>query len=351
MFFFSTVSFALLFGFWIKKQYFIDKNLIKCLVIYLSLVIFTLIININQINYHVAFRDIIIITSFLGFFTIKLDYTDNHVKYLFFIMILAYGIYLNFNISLNTIKSLFVADQENHNEYIAGFIFGVFLWYFLLNRQWFFVFICIIVIMLTSKRVTFLGLICSTVAYYFIYLNINKSNESIKRLILMAVYFALMYIIAINLIPIAKFVIYIFNLEGRVTVWELLSARDWFIVTLEPEIFDTGFINYFFGHGPGQADFFLQHNLPYEKFGIIEKPANPHNDFLKINYDYGFLGIFLFFIFFYFLYGNGFSVPIFLYVIPILIIDNSLVVLYFSFIAGITARALNLEYDKSRHRR
>lgn len=122
-----------------------------------------------------------------------------------------------------------------------------------------------------------------------------------------------------------------------------LTGRMILINHLQPEILNRGLITYLFGNGPGQADVFLWKTLKDGTIYLWEtRPYLVHNDFLKLQFDIGLIGAVLYFFVFYYLYAvSRLGVLVFLYAIPLFLIDNTVIYLYNILVGGIAARVFH----------
>jgi O-antigen ligase len=116
-------------------------------------------------------------------------------------------------------------------------------------------------------------------------------------------------------------------------------GREVFITYLKEAIQESDLLNYLFGYGPGQADVYLKEVARPDWGGLYGSSVNPHNDFLKLKFDYGLIGSLLMFLVFYSAYFKSkMGIMMFLYTIPLFLVDNSFIFIYFWFIALVLAR-------------
>jgi hypothetical protein len=263
----------------------------------------------------------------------KIDYKPYHIKHILFLFVFIYLYVKDFNIRLVTISSFLEADQHNSNEFIIGFVFGVFVLYFLSIKEYRYLFLSLIVLIISSKRVSYLGLFIALPSYYFFqYLTEDKKRS------FLTVYYIGIAVVAFFLNDIAIFFLKILNSYNDANLNKLLSSREVFNEILQNGFYKSDFINQIFGNGLGQADRYLQVNLPNEGFDKSQ-PASPHNDFMKIIFDTGIVGLVVYFTLFKKIFLVNYQNPIsFLYLFPVFMVDNSFAVVYYLMFCGILAR-------------
>lgn len=316
-----------------------DIRLFVILFFYVAIVIISSVLNFLHINWFLFYRDTIIIISPLILFINNFKFSDKQVKIIFIVFILIYFQSINFAMPDLSFSSLLIGQQESFS-FIAGFIFGAFLLYFLASKNFIFLILSGLMVLVASKRVVFLGLFCAIPYYYFLYRPVSKSQI---KLLLQFAYYSILFIVGLTLDKITILILELFGMSSIVNLNTALSSREVFIDVIRTGLLDSNFFTKIFGHGAGQADYYLQNNLN-TAFYNVTNPANPHNDFLKIAYDYGLIGFIFFFLFFHALYGrsNKHSM-IFFYSVAILLVDNSLIVLFYSILAGIIVRVKHID--------
>jgi O-antigen ligase len=89
-----------------------------------------------------------------------------------------------------------------------------------------------------------------------------------------------------------------------------------------------------FGHGPGQLDVLISRYRPVHWAKYYPEPSNPHNDFLKILYEYGVAGFLVFGWNMSRLFSrNVLGTALLLFTLILFFFDNSLIHAYYNFIA------------------
>ena len=327
---------------WIKKYPVeVDRQVVLAMLLHFTLISVSGLVNFFDLNYFAFFRDTIILLLPYLIFIFRVKFKNYHVRYLFLMMVLCYLIHIDFNLSFRLIGNLLLGDQLNSNEFIAGFIFGLFLVHFIRVKDFWFILLAIIFSVLTGKRVTYFGLFLAVAAYYFIFkpLASSKEGSNTNVIILFSYYFSL-FLVGIFLVEITEFFLKITELDMEMTAWNLLAARDEFIYVLKTKWVSSDFLNLIFGFGSGQADATLQSSLnPY--YHATMNLGSPHNDFMKILFDYGLAGFFGFFIILKGVFSKKNTYLIIFYVLAVFLLDNSLIVLYNMLLGGVIARVEN----------
>ena len=307
------------------EQMKLDKNMVQILVLYLAICGLSLFFAQDQIYWFTAWRDIIIISSPLIIFCFNVKYTHINVIVLMIASFLGYLIWIRFKIDLVFLKSLLVSNFEWRNEYDYGTITGIFIIYFLYKKDYKFLILSILFLLFVNKRATFLGLIPAILTFYGIikFFHIDKSKGWLA--VFLFAYFLFFYVFAINLPLIAS--VFLELMERKdIVLDDFLTGRIVMIRELTPEIYDRGWLNYLFGNGPGQADFYLWKVIKHPIYNFYTRPINPHNDFLKLHFDIGLVGVLIYFLIMYYMYCvSNVGVMIFLFVVPLFLIENTLI--------------------------
>ncbi|MDX2196352.1 MAG: O-antigen ligase family protein [Cytophagales bacterium] len=318
----------------------IYTNEFIALLIYIILVLISTALNIkNDIYFKSYFRDILIILFSLMVGMLNMRPNHIHIKVIFLVLTFCYFFSIGFSINFKTINSLLIADQNNSNEFTVGFIFGIFVLYFLRSKDWLFLTLSLIISLLASKRVTYLGLIVGLVYIYTIHKPILQklSSKALSVILLGGTYISLLFV-GYFMVEIADIFLELSELDSKISINHVLSSREVFIKILQTKIQNADILKFFFGHGPGQADRYLQLHLDPARYDVSEL-GNPHNDFIKIIFDYGWVGAMLFIgvIFTLFIHNINY-VESYIYTMAIFLVDNSFVVIYYIIIAVLIAQ-------------
>lgn len=318
----------------------IDRNLAKSLLMYLLMILISVIVSINDLHFKVLIRDVIIISSPLLLFSYYgLTFDTKHIICLFLVSFLGFCFKVeiwNANttgiFSLNILSSRWGSDIEYH----AGSFLGSFFLFFFFKRKFLWAIAALLFVLAAGKRSILLGIFPSFLIYLIVG-NTVKRNTNF-RLVLMSVYFFSCYFVGVYIVDIAIFLFDFLNIKD-IPVKAFLMGRENVFITLKPLLYSDGILNSLFGHGPGQADIYLTLHKSVSWYKVYPEGTNPHNDFLKLQYDYGLVGILGFFCILTWLYNSKkFGFLMFLYTVPILIVDNSLIFIYHQIVLGIISR-------------
>ncbi len=321
------------------KQLFLDQNVLSGLVLYILVVILSIFFSDKIFDQSVILRDILIIASPLVVFLPRMEFDINHVYYLFICWLFAYVTWvgveiLNWKGSLNFITSNFNEKTEFHN----GVVFGLFFLTFLFRRKYLLVLFSLFVIILTGKRSIFLGLLPALFALPITYLMFREKLNSIYLMGFLLLAFSVFFAIGVHLVEVSGYFLSIADSDGTASVEKFLMGRDVYILALKSEFYNSSLGSKIFGHGPGQADSFLWEFVKPDWTDKV-KYVNPHNDYLKILYDYGVVGALVIFFIMYAMYINSrIGVAIFFYTLGVFFVDNSLIFIYYTLTACVLAR-------------
>ena len=322
-----------------NKKIQIDRNTGIGLLVYLVLAMLSIVAGFWSIEYSMVLRDVLIFSSPLVLFLPYVRFTELHAKFLFIASIISYVAWVGpgaftAELSFRILTSNFNTNAEFHN----GIIFGGFLLFFLDRKKWLWALAAFVIIFLTGKRAIYLGL-APALGFYYGFLLPTKIIDNREGLALsLFAYFMVFFFIGFFLIEVSGWFIDEFDDSGRLTVHNFLMGREKFIYGLKNEMARSGFLSHLFGHGPGQADYYLMSEIKPD-WVHKNRPVNPHNDFLKLVFDYGWVGAISFFVVLYSFYvKTRYGVMMILYTIPLFLVDNSLIFVYYLFIGGVISR-------------
>ncbi len=316
-----------------------EPNMIFSLALYIILMLLGLGLNYDTLNYKVFIRDILIILSPIIVFTMKMSFNEKHIKWLFVASAVSYFAWVGFDIELdfsfNFIRSNYNLSTEFHN----GVILGCFFLFFIYRKKFLWAIPAAILILMSGKRSIILGLLPAMATYYLFIKPLNIDKNKFLLALVLSLYFFVFYAIGLNLDTFAKWFLDLVGIDSRDSLDRFLMGREIFIIHLKEHIAQSEIFQYLFGYGPGQADLFI-HDVVRPDWGSEKRDVmNPHNDFLKMRFDYGLIGSLLLFSIFYSAYiRTKMGIQIFLYTIPIFLVDNSFIFIYYWFIAMVVAR-------------
>lgn len=303
-------------------------------VIYLIASLVSLSYSDDIVVFDTVYRDVIIFTTPLLLFSNNLKYEHHHVVFLFVIFILSYFAVVGYQINFDILDSIIVTKSNSVNEFHEGVVFGLFFVYFVYKRNILLILVCGFFILLSSKRAIFMGLI-PAIGLYFIFISSSKIDKNKHILfILLFIYYFTFYFISFNFVDFSKWVLASFT-DGLIDIDNFLRGRDVLSEPLRQKILFKGSGPYFTGYGPGQADIYLQQVLqPILPDWVEGKPVNPHNDFIKLHYDYGIVGVLLYFVILFYLYVRSkVGIFVFLFTIPVFVVDNPVIYVYYYHVA------------------
>jgi O-Antigen ligase len=316
----------------------LDKNLLFSTGLFIFISLFGYLLSFRIYDQSVVIRDFLILLSPLVVFMFNQKFSINHIYYLFFCSLLSYFLWigidlLKFKGSLNFLTSNYNTNAEFHN----GVIFGGFFFIFLVKRKWLFFLFTVLIILMTGKRSIILGLIPAVLISPLILWTSLSDKRSLLLTFLFASYI-LCFFVGINILQVSEYLLKIFDAGGNITVEKFLMGREVFVEYLYEEFFSQPFQFRIFGNGGGQADAFLM-EVARPDWVIKGKTVNPHNDYLKIFFDYGIFGVISFFVIFYSFYAKTkVGILVFFFSLGIFFVDNSFIFIYYWLIVGVISR-------------
>jgi hypothetical protein len=294
----------------------------------------------------ILLRDVMILGTSLAMFMFpKADI--NAPKWLFACFALAYvqGL-VGKNFSLSQLGDLFTLKlflpSTSSTEYDFGIVFGLFSVHFLMTRSWAFFLPSALVSLMVSKRALLVGFLVSA-AWWFLFGRSERISPKVKSGLMAALYAGLM-VFSLFMAELGRMVLGWFSITN-ISVGNFLMGRNSLITALRSKM-DSDSPTAYFGHGPGSADTFLASNGV--GWGpITDTPFNPHNDYMKIFFDYGILGYLVFFWILLNFYGaTSKGKALMAYTITVFCFDNSLIFMVYHVVAGfMCAEYVRLEKD------
>ncbi|TAF74118.1 MAG: hypothetical protein EAZ53_10385 [Bacteroidetes bacterium] len=293
----------------------------------------------TEIYWTNVWRDIVITTGPLLLFSFKnLTFKHQHIIALFFASFVCYVIWIKFDINFNLMHSIIKSNFDYKHEYHFGTVAGIFVLYFIYKKDYIFTAIAIFFMLLVNKRANLLGIFASIGAFY-LFIEFFKLDRTKKGLVVfLLIYFVCFYLIAMNLEFVTNFVL---DISGKTDVKpdKFLTGRLFISQLWLPEVYNRGWINYLLGNGIGQSEYYLWKTIQHEIYYFYTKPFLAHNDLLKLHYDIGLVGVFVYFMVMYYLYcGSKPGLMMFFNFVALFLIDNTLVFSYNIIISCIVAR-------------
>lgn len=312
---------------------------------YLAMVAISTFLNHDTIVPSLVIRDAIIISSPFLFFLSSEKTSEKYVKFSFCSLAIAFFLFNNnfqhvFSyLSTFSIRYLFF-PQRTLIEFDLGAIFGLFLLYFVQRRQLKWIILCLVLILLSGKRVVLLAAIPALLLHATILVR-GGSLHRIFSCIFIAVALSAS---AVFLFELVDWCIKIFDLQFSAHFF--LMGRSQVILILREQIFDnSSILQFFFGHGPGMADYFLGSNFLVSWSNGFT--ANPHNDFLKLFYDYGLLGKAAFLVGASFMFcRTSHGALVWTYTLFVFLVDNPLIFFVYLFNLALVSNTEEPDNDK-----
>ncbi|HED12360.1 MAG TPA: hypothetical protein ENI62_01650 [Gammaproteobacteria bacterium] len=313
-----------------------DKKMVLGFVIYVVAVILS-IYSLDQMTFF-SYRDFLIISAVFLTFIPVISITDKMVKILFIVFLINTFIGVTFKgvYSLNVKSYLVDSNALLEND---AFQFALFTLYFIYRKDYKWAAISLLMNGIVFKRIAFFALLSSLGTYLYMFGFNNKKYLDKKLLgksLLMAfAYTLVLYIIAMNIAYIARYVLDYFQyydistdyfLKGRIAIQSELNRI----------IASTGLYQTLFGHGIGAADSTLQ------LIALIFD--NPHNDFLKLQFEYGIVGLVLYVTAIWLILSrNCFGILVFVFSMTLLPTDNTIIYITYQFLAVFLVKCISTE--------
>lgn len=286
-------------------------------------------------------RDFVILSLPMLMFAFTWEFKHWQFVWLFLVAVFCYMLWIKFEFSFIILSSLLISNYHFYAEYHFGCIAGVFVLYFLYRKNWLWLLAAIVFLLFVNKRANMLGLIPAIAVYYVIVVPFKLHQNKKAAFWFMFIYYLVFYIVGTNLAFFAEVFLRLLGKE-YIDLDYFLTGRMILINQLQPELSSRGILAFLFGNGPGTADYFLWKTIGHWVYEGYTKPYLVHNDFLKLQFDVGVFGVLIYFFMAYYLYaGSNLGFLMFLYVIPLFLIDNTLIYLYNILVAAIAARVVD----------
>lgn len=284
-------------------------------------------------------RDIVIVTGPLLLFSVKdLKFKHIHVIMLLLTSFLCYVIWINFDINWNFMSSLVYSNYDFVHEYHFGSVVCIFVIYFMYKKDYKFLAVAILLMLLVNKRANLLGIFPAIFTFFIFFKLLKIHKYKYLVFILLLAYYFTFYLVAMNIEDFTKAFLILIDKED-VPIDTFLTGRLILIKDILPEIYNRGIVRFVFGNGVGQAEFFIWKTIYNPIYYFYTKPFLLHNDFLKLHFDVGFMGVIIYFFVMYYIYAcSNLGYLMFFSFIPLFLIDNTLIFSYNIIIACIIAR-------------
>lgn len=285
-------------------------------------------------------RDLIIHSGFFLLILIPGNFSFRHIRFLFLVLIFSYLAWIDYSDPFALISLLF--SSRPPTEFDMGLFFGLFSIYFLFRKNFFWLFASLIVLIFVSKRVVYLGLVLS--ALWFLMQQIRTPLiQSILRQYMLLPIFIAATLFCFFMIPFLQ-LIFGNDATSLNQIDAFLSGRLNAILFEIKAISESSLWQKILGHGAGQLDVQLSLHQPVPWAKVFPEPTNPHNDYLKILFDFGITGSFAYAISLQSRYTKtqfGFALLVFSW--TLFFFENALIHIYFNMISAILLQAFENE--------
>lgn len=326
----SGLFYRLLEGHW---NFAFSKKVFAPFFLCLNIALVSLLANFGSTLLEISGKEILIVFGSILFLTFQSKPSELQIQFLFICFALGFfltdGNYQRFSIFIKTFNPLFlILPSDGAMEYDLGAALGLFFAFFLLRKKWFWLVLSAIIIVLSGKRVIIVALFASI--SYSIALKIFQQKFTPRVVYPIVAAFSLT---SMFIVEIAVFVQDLFNLNLPIS--RLLMGRDTSAIPLRNGILSDSLFSLFLGHGPGSANLFLGSIVTWSD----GTSALPHNDYLKILYDYGVLGfIALFFLFHRLFLSTPIGVALYLYTLVVFAFDNAFIFVFYLIPLGLMSK-------------
>jgi hypothetical protein len=289
-------------------------------------------------------RDWVIIPAYFLPFLFPLRFEWKHVRDLFLVEVLAYLVWIDYGKFDEFFSTFFSARSTT--EYDMGLFFGLFMLFFLYRKKWLWSLAAGILLLLVSKRVIYLGLVLPlawlAVSQVFKGLNTPKSRHILGLLVWGGM-------TVLSFVIVAAMTWYFHDFKGgNNRIDFMLNGRAFSLNFILFKWEHSNLWHQLVGHGPGQLDAIISLFRPVHWARTYPQPTNPHNDYLKLLYDYGILGAGLYAWNLCRIYSRSVLGTLLLfYTLIVFFLDNPLIHSYYNLIAGVMLFTLPLNDTKT----
>ena len=285
-------------------------------------------------------RDLIIHSGFFIMILIPGKFSFRHIRFLFLVLVFSYLAWIDYSDPGSIFRNLF--SSRPPTEFDMGLFFGLFPIYFLFRKNFIWVFASLVVLIFVSKRVVYLGLVLSALWFLMQQIRTPLIQTMLRKYMLLPVFIAAT-LFCFFMIP---FLQLIFGNDAASLnhIDAFLSGRLNAILFEIKAISESSLWQKILGHGAGQLDVQLSLHQPVTWAKVFPEPTNPHNDYLKILFDFGIAGSFAYALSLQSRYTKtqfGFALLVFSW--TLFFFENALIHLYFNMISAILLQAFENE--------
>lgn len=283
-------------------------------------------------------RDFLIISGMIITFLPKHEFHYNHILGTFWAIVLA-GILGFLKKGIDFSGSFDVLSSQGGMESSYAFTISIFVIFFFIQRKYLMMLIACIFMILFFKRAAMVGVI----ALFFIEIIIStiKQTENKKIINLGAILTAgIAAFIGWNFISVINYLMDLIPDLGE-SPETFLLGRYYLSGVITEAYHYTSSIYHYIGHGAGTADRIAADALNIKMF-------NPHNDHLKIIFDYGYLGMILVYLSLWKMHcGNRLGLYLIMFN-SIMFISDNLLIYYFHWFATFLVIGYQAWYEKNK---
>ena len=231
-------------------------------------------------------RDFYVISSIIIFASIKAEYDDRSINLFVGIFLLAFLLATTFGI-VNAPKEFNFFMSSGLFESTLGYSSGLLATFLLITRRYVAACIVLVVCVLSFKKAAILGIFAATFFFAFCHLVYRLKISNARRAVSIAAFLASVSMLAIVAVYLEATIDFLFSLFGvvEVTPERFLMGRVHLRNLITDAIGQSSPLELLFGHGLAATDRLIS---------ASSNLTNPHNDYLKIFYDYGALGTLVF---------------------------------------------------------
>jgi hypothetical protein len=282
-------------------------------------------------------RDSLIFASFLVPFLFPHRFESRHIKALFGVEAVAYLLWIDASRWNRFFIDLFAS--RSFSEYDMGLFFGLFFLWFLYRKDWAGTGIALFILILVSKRAVYLGLVLPVIWWLFSGRVEALRRPEVRQRVLLSLY-ALLLVFSFFVVDSLTAFVHGFLQRGDIQIDHLLNGRAFVLDFTTFSYAHSDWFSQLFGRGAGQLDASISLYRPVFWAKYYPEPSNPHNDFLKILFDYGAVGTLGFAVFMTRWFSRTrIGTLLFLYSLVLYFFDNSLIHLYYNLIAMIICQS------------
>lgn len=314
-----------------------DRRYLTALLLYAAATIGSFIFNL-EVDF-LFFRDVLIVSgafiTFIPFFPV----TQRMIKVLLLIMLAS--LFINFILGFRgeVSGSMDFMSSRGFFESTLAFPTAVIAFYFMIRSEWKWFLLSLIIFVLTFKRIAFGAFLSASVIYYFLRQYGDISPEG--RIGWLPTFVPLLVVVILSIAGLnINYIVEIFIYLMTYT-FDFITSPDSFTLgrytmnrAVEELLVERGGLSeWLFGNGPGTGDKFIS--------TYFVTVSNMHNDFLKLRFEYGMVGMILVLAAMFRVYKDfAATLSIFVFSAFLMLTDNTLIYYFYQFTCFIVVRAI-----------